>query len=203
MRLTRCLCKDIIIDEEGEGTDVIFVYFSTIETQEDRDILTSLYEKYKGLMFRIANKILEDPHASEDIVHDAFVRIIKNIGKLDSLCDFKTKGLVGIVVSGLAKDEYRRRKRLSLVDDIPEEMLPTSEATDEIVICQEQYEELKTYIKQLNTIYSHIFLLRYDYGFSTKEIAELTGVSEDTVRQRIHRAKKKMRILITKEWQTT
>jgi len=174
-------------------------YLAAIETQEDRDLFTALYEEYRGFMYHIANEILEDHHAAENAVHDAFIRVIENLEKFNLKSCHKTRGLFGIVVDGLAKDEYRRRKKLSPLDDLAEDAMPSSETADECVLAQGQYESLKGHIRQLDTIYSDTLLLRHEYGFSIKEVAELTGVSEETARQRIHRAKRKLRTILERE----
>ena len=171
-------------------------YLAAIETQEDRDLFASLYEEYRGFMYRVAYKVLQDHHAAENTVHDAFVRLIENLEKFNLKSCHKTRGLIGIVVDGLAKDEYRRRKKLSALDDEAED---TSGPVDEFILQQEQYESLKGHIRQLDTIYSDTLLLRHEYSYSIKEVAEITGMSEETVRQRIHRAKRKLRTILERE----
>lgn len=42
-----------------------------------------IYERYKGLMFYTANSVLGDTRDSEDIVHDAFLKIIEIIDEID------------------------------------------------------------------------------------------------------------------------
>lgn len=178
---------------------MLIFYLAAIETQKDRDLFTSLYTEHKGFMFNVANRVLGDPHAAENIVHDAFIRMIENLDKFNLQNGHKTKGLIGIIVDGLAKNEYKRRKRMSVLDDEPEEILADPACIDDQIIEQEQYEKLRASIKQLDSIYSHALLLRYEYRYSIKEIAELNGVSEDTIRQRIHRAKTKLRGILQKE----
>lgn len=178
------------------------IYIAIIETQEDKELFTTLYSKYKGLMFYIANRILNDPQTSEDIVHDAFIRIIGNLEKFDLKNGHKTKGLIGMIVEGLAKNEYKRRKRLSSLDDEPEDTLIDLNNVENQIIQRTQYDYLKKHIEQLDSIYQNTVLLKFEHQFSTKEIAELEGVSVDVVRQRLHRAKLKLQVLLAKDGQT-
>lgn len=177
------------------------LYLAIIETQEDKDLFAALYTEYKRYMFRVANKILHDSYASEDIVHDAFIRMINNLDKFNLKNGHKTKSLIGIIVEGLAKNEYNRRKRISSLDDEPEENLAAPDDMIGKIIQRAHYEYLRKYVEQLDTIYQHTILLKYQHQFSTKEIAEIEGVSVDVVRQRLHRAMLKLRILLTKESQ--
>jgi len=176
-------------------------YLAIIDTQEDRDLFTSLYKQYKGFIYSIANKILEDHHSSENIVHDTFIRMIDNLEKFNLKNGHKTKTLIGIIADGLAKNEYNRRKRVSSLEEESDEMLADSTCTDEAVIQADQYEIMLGVLKQLDPIYRNAFRLKYDFQYSTKEIASLTGVSEDTVRQRLHRAKLKLQKILVKEGQ--
>jgi RNA polymerase sigma-70 factor (ECF subfamily) len=176
-------------------------YLAAIESQEDRDLFTDLYNDYRDYMFHMANRILEDEYTAENIVHDAFVRMIENIDKFNLRNGHKTKGLIGIIVDGLAKDEYRRRKRIASLDDELEELYTPPPGIDDQVLQRDQYAQLLKYINQLDTIYSDTFLLKHEHQFTFKEIAEITGVPEATVRQRLRRAKIKLRTLLAKEEQ--
>ena len=177
-------------------------YLAAIESQEDRDLFADLYNGYRDYMFYIANKILEDEYAAENIVHDAFVRMIENLEKFNLRNGHKTKGLIGIIEDGLAKNEYKRRKRMSSLDDEPEAVLSDPSTIDDRLIQKEQYAKLLETVEQLDSNYKTAFLLRYGYQFSVKEIAQITGATEDNVRQRLHRAKIKLRELLAGEVQT-
>jgi RNA polymerase sigma-70 factor (ECF subfamily) len=184
--------------------EMLAFYLAAIESQEDRDLFTELYNEYKEFMLTVANNILGDPNIAEDIVHDAFVRIIGNMERFNLRICHKTKGLIGIIVNGLAIDEYRRRQRqqdASFLTDMPDEAPAASVDIEEQIIQQEQYEEMKAIIRRLDPIYADVLLLRHDYRFTVKEIAEITGKSEDAIRQRLHRAKMKLRELLAREGQ--
>lgn len=58
-----------------------------------------------------ANNILNDKYLSEDVVHEAFLRIIDNIDKVEHLDSQKTRGFIFTIVKNIAIDKYRKRKR--------------------------------------------------------------------------------------------
>ena len=62
-------------------------------------------------MFYVANRILKDEYLSEDVVHQAFLRIIDNLSKIDKIDCHKTKGFIVVIVENIAIDFYRKRKR--------------------------------------------------------------------------------------------
>jgi RNA polymerase sigma-70 factor (ECF subfamily) len=47
-------------------------------------------------------------------------------------------------------------------------------------------------IASLPESYRGVLMLKYDNGYSTKEIAQMLGLSEENVKKRIQRARKKL-----------
>ena len=82
--------------------------------QEDKNKFELLYEKYRKLMFYIANNILNDEYLAEDAVHQTFIKI-KNLDKIDDVSCHKTKSFIVIMVRNTAINMYNRRKRTSVI----------------------------------------------------------------------------------------
>mgnify|MGYP005869451159 FL=1 len=57
----------------------MFVYLMMMDSQEDQSKFEKIYLTYKGLMYHVAYKILNNEHDAEDVVHSAFVKIAENI----------------------------------------------------------------------------------------------------------------------------
>lgn len=51
---------------------MLVIYLSMLNGQEDKNKFELLYEKYRKLMFYIANNILNDEYLAEDAVHQTF-----------------------------------------------------------------------------------------------------------------------------------
>ena len=168
-------------------------FFSNIKSQDDMAIISSLYMEHRNFMFNVANKVLNDSQASEDVVHDAFLRIMEKFHKLNFDNPNKVKSLFGITTNGLAKDEYRKRKRIDLIDEEPENDVLEAGNIEAQFVEKENYNALLSVINSLDSKYADAFLLRYEYGYSIKEISQLTGISENTVRQRLFQAKNKLK----------
>lgn len=60
----------------------MLIYLSMIESEADKSLFEQLYIRYKGLMYHIAYRILQNREDAEDAVHQAFVSLAKNIKKL-------------------------------------------------------------------------------------------------------------------------
>ena len=53
-----------------------------IENDEDRQLVISLYQRYKINMYYESLNVVEDEHIAEDLVQESFVNIIKHLDKV-------------------------------------------------------------------------------------------------------------------------
>ena len=60
----------------SEKKSMLPIIISAIESPEDRDLMTTFYERHNGLMYHEARKHLDIAEDVEDIVYEAVVRII-------------------------------------------------------------------------------------------------------------------------------
>lgn len=140
----------------------MLIYLAIIETPDDQSKFEKVYLQYRGLMYHVAYKILDNASDAEDAVHNAFLQIAENIDKIsDPVCP-KTQSYVVTIVENKAIDLYRRNKRRSIVsiDDIPGIPAET-DGTGDLAEC----------ILKLPPRYRQVILLKYYHGFSCKEIA--------------------------------
>lgn len=137
-------------------------------------------------MFFLGNRILRDEYLAEDAIHQAFLRIIDNLDKIDKIDCHKTKGFVVIIVENIAIDFYRKRKREKTISfDEIEFYIKDIKNESNLII-----NDVEEAILKLSINYSSVFRLKYSQGYSNREISEILKISEQNVRQRISRGKK-------------
>lgn len=139
-------------------------------------------------MFYVANRILKDEYLSEDVVHQAFLRIIDNLSKIDKFDCHKTKGFIVVIVENIAIDFYRKRKRENSISFDEVEIYIEDVKNSDIFILN----DLEEAILKLPINYSTVLRLKYSQGYSNGEISEILKISEENVRQRISRGKKRL-----------
>lgn len=71
----------------------MLMYLTIIDSKEGQQKFEFIYNRYKKLMFYIANKILGDTRDSEDTVHDAFLKIIEIIDDIKDVESPQTRSL--------------------------------------------------------------------------------------------------------------
>ncbi len=186
----------LLVVRNRRGLNMLLFYISLIESDDDKTKFEIVYDEYKNLMFYVANEILGDTKDSEDVVHDAFLKVIKIIdGIHDPRCP-QTKNLVVTIVERTAIDLYRKRKRRQIIP-LDEETInvPTSFETDYVI----ERSSIARAIAMLPTRYRELLLLKYDSGLSEKEISEVLAMTEANVHKTIQRAKKRLSEALEKE----
>lgn len=162
----------------------MLAYLMMIDSPEEQSKFEKIYLEYKGLMFYIANKILDNEYDAEDSVHYAFIKIAENIQKIDKAVCPKTQNYVVTIVENKAIDLYRanqRRKNVQYIDEV------VGISTEEI-----QGHGLANCILKLPPRYREIILLKYYHGFSCKEISKQLDLTETNVIKLDQRAKNKL-----------
>ena len=94
-----------------KGDRSMFIYLAIIDSPEGKLKFEVIYERYKGLMFYTANSVLGDTRDSEDIVHDAFLKI----DEIDDPKSPQTRYLIVTITENKAIDLYRKRKAKTVV----------------------------------------------------------------------------------------
>lgn len=159
-------------------------YAIMIETPEERSRFEQIYLQYKGLMFHAANQILHNPQDAEDAVHQAFVKIAENIGKIERPICPRTQSYVVTITENQAIDRYRARQRshdIEYIDEIESLVTPPPEITT-VADC----------ILKLPPRYRHVILLKYSQGFTTEEVARMLDITPANASKLDQRAKKRL-----------
>ncbi len=172
----------------------MLVYLAALECESDKTKFERIYLAYRQIMFRTANSILKDAQLSEDAVHQAFLRIINHMQNIEDAECPRTKSFVVIIVKNIALNLYNSRKKNRTVSfDELEDWMPQADGSPEDEAeDNESYRRLVSLIVRLPEGYRSVLLLKYDNGYSTSEIASMLGLSEENVKKRLQRARKKL-----------
>lgn len=157
-----------------------------------KGMLEQLYHQYKNLMFRIAFSILNDSSLAEDAIHAAFMKLLNNSFAIDDINSKETKAFMILVVRNAAIDIYNKvNKQNNKYLDIDTINIADSSPTPiEFIINQESLDKIKNKLREIDSKYADVIVLKYFYDYSYAEISSLLSISEQTVRVRMHRAKK-------------
>ncbi|MDZ7898750.1 MAG: RNA polymerase sigma factor [Arcicella sp.] len=155
----------------------------------DRKAQTAFYNLYKGKLMGVCRRYTRTPDEAEDIYQEAFVKIFNNIHTLE-----KT-GAVGAwvrkAVIHTAINYYHANLKFQNNTDYDNILLSNDDYPN--VLAGLSNKELLILINQLPDGYRMVFNLYVIDGYSHAEIAELLGVSENTSKSQLSRAKELLR----------
>ena len=161
----------------------MLIYLSLLDSEEEISKFELIYSTYKKQMYYTANNILKDSHLAEDAVHNAFLRIINNLEKIEDINSHKTKGLIVIIVKNVSIDIYRKNKKerdnTIFIDDLDD-----INGYDEIN--KNDTGDLEIAISKLPENYKQVFLLKFIHELTDNEISEILDIKPDNVRKRIY-----------------
>ncbi|MCH5299178.1 MAG: sigma-70 family RNA polymerase sigma factor [Ruminococcus sp.] len=172
-------------------------YLTLVDGAEEKSKFEQIYIQYRGLMLSRAYEILRDTGLAEDAVHNAFIRILQNIAKLDDVESPRTKSFVVIVAENVAKTMYAKNMRQNVVplDETYQSPVSIAEAAESRISA----EYVAQKIAELPEQYSRVMMLKYLNQLTNREIASALKISEAAVRKRLERARRELSRLLEEE----
>jgi len=181
----------------GFARAVMMILVFAFTSESDQDKFEFLYQKYKNLLLHKAYDILKDYALAEDAVSEAYIRIYKNLHKIDDPASNRSIAFAVTIVKNAALTMLSKEKRLPVEEY--DEMQPDSFDLEESVIAAISSRQIYEIMGQLAEELRSVFVLRYAYDYSLKEVGTLLNISENNAAVRLHRAKKKLAQIISEK----
>lgn len=160
----------------------------------DDSAFSKIYEATAQAQFFTALSILKDRPLAEDALQMIYIQVYRNLASLTIPERFL--GWLAKINCNTCLDILRKQKRLEaeLNDENPEELpFLISEANPlNTVIDRENREYLLSLLDGLSLEHRTILILRFYQELKVREIADVMGLSEGTVKSRIHYALRKL-----------
>lgn len=155
----------------------------------DHAAFSELYNRYKDRMYYYFYRMLNNStENANDFVQELFMKIIAKPDSYNPAYAFHT--WLYSVANNLCKNEYRRRG-IRLEYQQYEASKPDIDFLNETIIEPQQViEKIFQTLDQLGEEHRSAFLLRYREEFSIREVADILGLPEGTVKSRLFNARK-------------
>jgi RNA polymerase sigma-70 factor, ECF subfamily len=153
----------------------------------------ALMRRYNQRLYRVIRSVLRTGSDVEDTMQDTYLAALRNLDQFQGRSRFGTWLMkIGLNV---ALGRMRQRMRVVALDDLPDLDPPEAEldadarTPEQLVSSYEMVGIVEEAIDRLPYDYRQVFVLRTVEALDTMETAELLGLNEDAVRQRLHRAR--------------
>lgn len=163
----------------------------------DKQAYAHFINKYKNQLYATILRMTKNPQDAQDLVQDAFIKVYRNLDKYDANGSFSS-WLYRVAINH-CMDEFRKKRYSTVQVEIDEERVVNSEHPELVFLKKEKSRQLERLIATLPEDERLIILLRYVNEISYEEIGEVMDVPLSTVRNKLHRAKKKMRETVKRE----
>lgn len=160
-----------------------------------------LVRRHQNGVFNFIYRFFNNREIAEEVFQEAFIKLHRAVERYEPKGKFST--WLYTIVRNQCVDTFRRRKirqaisldgkidedDRSLLDSIPDESIPS-----DVLSSAKEIEEILAFaLSKLNADQREVFLLREREELKFEEIAEITGVSVNTVKSRMRYALETLR----------
>ncbi|HEY3402759.1 MAG TPA: RNA polymerase sigma factor [Ohtaekwangia sp.] len=152
--------------------------------KRDRSAQKRLFDTYSSKMYGICYRYVKDPMEAEDILVTAFTKILDKIEQFKNEGSFE--GWIRRIMVNEALTHLRRNRSMYLETDLEQaDREPDYDTLDNYL----EAEDLMNIIQELPSGYRIVFNMYAIDGYSHKEIADHLGISENTSKSQLSRAR--------------
>jgi len=171
-------------------------------SEQDRQALAALYDRYGRRVFALAVRMLNDPVGSEEVTQDVFMSVWRRGASYTS-----KKGKFSTWLFSIAHnrtiDELRKRRRDRSREnaDIDDHLNIQSNdiSPADAAVAQSEYAKIRAAMEKLPVEQKSVLELSYFNGLTQTEISTKTGQPLGTVKTRMRLALKKLRTALSTE----
>lgn len=156
----------------------------------DEGALSTLYDRYSGMLFSMLVRILKDTSAAEEILQDLFLQLWRNPSRFDPSRGSLPAWLL-VIGRNRAISRLRSRERREVSEDsegFSMESIPSPGNIEEEAQRSQLAQRLKSAMATLPPEQREAVELAYFEGMSQTEIAARTGSPLGTVKSRVRAA---------------
>src|SRR6476646_177188 len=166
----------------------------------DAQAVETLFRRYQRPLFQTALRVLGNTEDAEDALQDGLLSAYRNMKRFEGRSQFST-WLTRIVINAalMRRRSAKARPAVSLDEPPREDELPIAERfaaegpnPEQMFAGTELREMISENLEEISPLLRTAFVLREVEGYSTGEAAKKLGVTENTLKARMWRARHQM-----------
>jgi RNA polymerase sigma-70 factor (ECF subfamily) len=160
----------------------------------DAGAYEALVEKYYKIIFRLARKLLRNYDDAEEITQSVFVKAYENLNKYNPKYKFFS-WLYRITVNETIN--FSRKKNYT--EQLSEGLTNNEDNPDEIYNRNDLGEKIQDALMEIDMLYRIPLVLKHFLNYSYKELSDLLGIPEKTVKSRLFTGRQLLKDILIKK----
>ena len=160
----------------------------------DTEALRCLFERYQVAAFNLILRLTGDRELARDLLQEAFTRVWTMAHTFDPARG-AFKGWLYTVALNTARSELGRKRHA--VRHVPpeeaEDLASKSESPETTVLRGEEQQRVAAALGRLSPLLREVVVMKVFHQLKFREIAQVTGTPEGTLKARFHRAVAELR----------
>jgi len=165
-----------------------------MEKESSRKMLEKAMDKYSNMLTRMAYLVLKDYKLAEDAVQETYINFYYSLEK------FREEASVKTYLSSILMNQCRQKLRKTWFRrTLPLEAENTANQGELYMEDVSEGLDLSQGLMKLDMKYRQVLLLHYYSDNTIKEISQMLGYSEGTIKSRLKRGRDKLKELIQED----
>ena len=173
------------------------IYYIEAVRKGNVQAFSFLVEKYQKLVYTLALKLLKKPEEAEEMAQDTFIKAFQKLDSYEGKSKFST-WLYSITYNACISELRKRRIEFKSLDD--RQISDQDEQKMHDYYRETRKEDQEKYLNlalaKLPEDDQVLVTLYYYENQSMDEISQITGLTVSNIKVKIHRARKRMSILL-------
>jgi RNA polymerase sigma factor (sigma-70 family) len=165
----------------------------------DHDALDMLFAQHSRALFQTALRLLGNAEDAEDALQEAMLSAYRNLPRFEGRSQFSTWMTRIVINAALMRRRSKRAHPALSLDDSTDDKTPMVErfadehpSPEQLYASAELSERVKENLQELSPLLRNAFELRELEGLSADEAAKALGVSRNTLKARLWRARQQL-----------
>ena len=160
----------------------------------DQLAMRTLFARHRLAIYRWLRRLVDDEALADDLLSDVFLAVWRKAGSFERRSSVSTWLLA--IARHKALSARRRRTDVELNNDLASTVADPADNPELVLEKKKREELLRHSLARLSPEHGEVIDLTYYHGKSIKEIAEIIGINEATVKSRTFYARKKLAQLV-------
>ena len=157
---------------------------------KEHEAMQALFARHNVRVFRfLVGRVRNEAHA-EELTNEVFLEVWKHAGRYEGRSAVSTWVLA--IAHNMAMSQLRKRKEDELEDGAAEQLADDSDDPEVSAQKRSKAEIMREVIDRLSDEHREVIDLVYYHEKSVREVSEIVGIPEATVKTRMHYARKSL-----------